>query len=63
MMLNFNDQEIRRIIIEKDIQEQEIKQKLEDIEYWYRIESQVVREKEILIKKYRKEYNISSIFN
>ena len=61
-MLNFNDEEIRRIIIEKEtdktIQEQEIKQKLEEIEYWYRIESQVIQEKEKLIKEYRKElYN------
>lgn len=49
-MLDFNDDEIRRAIIEKEadksIQEQEIKQKLEDIEYWHRIDSQVIQEKE-----------------
>jgi hypothetical protein len=58
-MLDFNDDEIRRAIIEKDadksIQEQEIKQKLEDIEYWYRIEYQVIQEKERIIKEYKKE--------
>ena len=58
-MLDFNDDEIRRSIIEKEadksIQEQEIKQKLEDIEYWYRIESQVIQEKERIIKEYKKE--------
>ena len=58
-MLDFNDDEIRRAIIEKEadksIQEQEIKQKLEDIEYWYRIESQVIQEKERIIKEYKKE--------
>ena len=36
-MLDFNDDEIRRAIIEKEadksIQEQEIKQQMEDIEY------------------------------
>ena len=58
-MLDFNDDEIRRIIIEKEadksIQDQEIKQKLEDIEYWHRIESQVIHEKERIIKEYKKE--------
>ena len=58
-MLDFNDDEIRRSIIEKEadksIQEQEIKHKLEDIEYWYRIESQVIQEKERIIKEYKKE--------
>ena len=58
-MLNFNDDEIRKMIIEKEIdktnEEQIIKQKLEDIEYWYRIESQVILEKERIIKEYKKE--------
>ena len=58
-MLNFNDDEIRKMIIEKEIdktnEEQIIKQKLEDIEYWYRIESQVILEKERIIKDYKKE--------
>lgn len=58
-MLNFNDHEIRKMIIEKEIdkanEEQVIKQKLEDIEYWYRIESQIILEKERIIKEYKKE--------
>jgi len=58
-MLDFNDDEIRRSIIEKEadksIKEQEIKQKLEDIEYWHRIEYQVIQEKEKLIKKRKEE--------
>lgn len=45
-MLDFNDDEIRRSIIEKEADKSIIKQKLEDIEYWYRIESQVIQEKE-----------------
>jgi len=57
-MLDFNDDEIRRVIIEKEsdksIQEQELKQQMEEIEYWYRIESQVIREKERIIKEYKK---------
>ena len=58
-MLDFNDDEIRRAIIEKEadksIQEQEIKQQMEDIEYWHRIESQVIEEKERIIKERKEE--------
>ena len=58
-MLDFNDDEIRRVIIEKEadksIQEQELKQQMEEIEYWYRIESQVIQEKEKLIKERKEE--------
>jgi hypothetical protein len=54
-----DDDEIRKAIIEKEadkcIQEQEIKQKLEDIEYWHRIEYQVIQEKEKLIKERKEE--------
>lgn len=60
-MLNFNDNErMRKIIIEKEaektIQEQEIKEKMDEIEYWYRIESQVIEENEKLLKEYKEEF-------
>jgi hypothetical protein len=58
-MLDFNDDEIRRSIIEKETdksnQEQEIKQQMEEIEYWHRIESQVIQEKEKLIEERKQE--------
>ena len=59
-MLNFNDEGMRKIIIEKEaektIQEQEIKEKMDEIEYWYRIESQVIEENEKLLKEYKKGF-------
>ncbi len=51
---------MRKIIIEKEaektIQEQEIKEKMDEIEYWYRIESQVIEENEKMLKKYKEEF-------
>ena len=59
-MLNFNDERMRKIIIEKEaektIQEQEIKENMDEIEYWYRIESQVIEENEKLLKEYKEEF-------
>jgi hypothetical protein len=48
---NFDDDEIRRSIIEKEAKEPQIKQQMEDIEYWYRIESQVIQELDNELKK------------
>ena len=56
----FNNEQIRKIIIEKEaektIQEQEIKEKMDEIEYWYRIESQVIEENEKMLKIYKEEF-------
>jgi hypothetical protein len=57
--LNFDDNEIRRNIIEenqmKEKQMEEIKTKLDDIQTWFDIESRVIAEKRKIIKDFERE--------
>jgi hypothetical protein len=53
--LNFDDNEIRRNIILKKNQMEEIKTKLEDIQTWFDIESRVIAEKRKMIKDFEQE--------